>query len=57
MIEFMSYYTAEMLNQAQVYRNYRDHDGDSKLSEADLKLAIRLKQMTSFTKPISTMFV
>ena len=57
LVEFMSYYTSEMLNQAQINRHYRDREGESKLPASDLRLAIKLKQQNCFSGPISSSFV
>ena len=44
------------MHQAQINRHYRDRDCESKINNKDLKLAIKLKQMNSFTRPISQAF-
>lgn len=48
---------AEILQQAAINRHYRDKEGDTKLNYNDLKLAIKLKQMNCFTRPISSFHV
>ena len=54
LIEFMSYYTGEMISQAQINRHSRDCDNDSRLQASDLKLAMKLKHQTCFTRPLSS---
>ena len=43
-----------MINEAQINRRYRDKEGNTPLSNKDLKLAIKFKHINTFTKPIST---
>ena len=60
LLEFMNYYTSEVVNEAQVNRRYRlrqppsDKETSHLITNADLKLAIKFKTLNSFTKPISS---
>ena len=54
LIEFTNYYTCEMINEAQINRRYRDKEGNTPLSNSDIKLAIKFKHVNTFTKPVST---
>ena len=57
LIEFTNYFTSEMINEAQINRRYRDKEGNTPLSNSDLKLAIKFKQVNTFTRPVSTQTV
>lgn len=54
LVEFMSYYTQEMMNEACISKQYRDREEKTVLQAKDLKLAIKVKQFNTFSRPISS---
>ena len=54
-LEFMHYYTTEILSEAKIFKDY--HGTKSGIDVKDIQLAIASKSFNSFTRPlpISTM--
>lgn len=54
LLEFMSYYSTEMLSEANVLCEFA---GKSEIEYSDLKLAIEFKEKTAFTRPLPLEFI
>jgi len=53
-MEFMTYYTQDLLNEAGILSEYAQK---SEVDIHDLKLAIECKQKLSFTRPLPNEFI